>query len=170
MKSNNFDFVKALKFIVVCACAVLLMTGLALNIFAQSENPTNPTWPVYKTGTVSLTGIGTTAGGATTTVTNGWIDVRGMQSVTLGTTFNFASATTSNVVYTIYKSIDKSNVETTGGTTWTVAGNGTTPVVATTEITVGSAGWLKLATIQNTHASIVLTNSSFIYGIKRNSP
>lgn len=123
----------------------------------------------YGYQTLSLTGIGTTAGGTTTTVTNQIIDCRGANNVALQAKFNFSDATTSNVVFTVYKSLDKTNWDTTG-TTWTVAGNGTTDVIATTSITTSGVGWLKLGSIQNTHASLVLTNKLFQYSIKKNAP
>jgi len=157
---------KAIRSILFVIPTIIL---LAFTAQAQTR-PTDTTRQWYDRPSLSLTGIGTTAGGATTTVTNQVMDVRGFQNVTLQTRFTFANTTTSNVVYTISKSVDGTDFETTGQTTWTVAGNSTTPQIATTTIATGGAGWLKLVSIQNTHASIVVTNEYFKYGRKFNAP
>lgn len=113
----------------------------------------------------------TVAGGATS---NGIpavvIDCTRVKDVALQVKFTFANTTTSNVVYTVCKSIDGANWETTPCFTWTIAGNGTTSVTSTTNLTVGGLGYLKLTSIQNTHASIVVTNNQVAYSIKRNAP
>lgn len=144
--------------------AVAVLAISAISICAQ---------PLYSAAygyaNLNLAGIGTTAGATTQAVTNQVMDVRGFQNVTLQTVIAFSGSTTSNVVYTLAKSVDKVNFETTGST-WTLAGNGATPVIATTTIATGGAGWLKLVSIQNTHATLVLTNTSFSYGIKRQAP
>lgn len=154
---------KTMKKTLSKAVALIALTAGLLFVAAPESKAQS-----YGFANLDLTGIGTTAGATTTTCTNLFIDVRNFQNVTLQTTFNFSGATTSNVVYTISKSIDKVNFD--AGITWTNAGNGTTPVTATTTISTGGAGWLKLVSIQNTHATLVLTNTSFGYGIKVRAP
>lgn len=151
----------------------LFAGALATVILALSAIPTlaQPSYSsAYGYASLSLAGIGTTAGATTQTVTNQVLDVRGFQNVSLQTKFAFSGSTTSNVVYLISKSIDKVIWETVPSTTWTVAGTGTTPVVAVTTIATGGVGWLRLESIQNTHATLVLTNTSFAYSIKRQAP
>jgi len=119
---------------------------------------------------LDLTGIGTVAGGATTTVTNQVMDVTKSQVVALYAKFNMSDTTTSNVVYIVQRSIDGASWETHEPFTWTIPSVNTTDVLAVTNINVGACGWLKLKSIQNTHASIVCTNKVFGYAVKRNSP
>lgn len=161
----------AMKRTFAVVAASLLILGSAISLHAQTSAGTMV--PTYGSSSLSLSGIGTTAGGTTTTVTNQIIDCRYFQNITLLTKFNFSAATTSNVVYSIAKSLDRTTFETTPSVTWTVtpsATDSTNHCVATTTIATGGCGYLKLVSIQNTHGSAVLTNELFQYSIKRSAP
>jgi hypothetical protein len=116
---------------------------------------------------LNLAGIGTIAGGTTQTCTNLIIDVPRYGNVALAFKFNMSGSTTSNIVYTFSKSIDRSNWSTVNPITVTVAANGTTDVVEVSNQAIGAVPYLKLETIQNTHASLVMTNKMVKFTPKR---
>ena len=146
---------------------VLGLAACALCAFA----PIKANAQAYGYGSLTISAA-TTAGAATSTLTGSPImDVTKIQNVTLFTKFGFSSSNLSNIVYTISQSYDKTNWNTISPIVWTVtAAAGTGVQRASTNINVGGIGYLKLETIQNTHASAVLTNSAFVYTIKRGAP
>ncbi len=147
-----------------------LFKVVALAAFALCATLTDTKAQSYGFANFDLSGTPTTAAATTTTLTNLFIDCRNMQNVTLQTVFVMSASSTTNIIYKIAKSIDKVNFETVPSISWTNTANGTTPVVATTTIATGGAGWMKLVSVQNLDSSAVLTNTSFGYGIKVRAP
>jgi undecaprenyl pyrophosphate phosphatase UppP len=127
--------------------------------------------PTYGVPIQIADGLSTMPGGATSNaLSTAYIDCRGEQNVGIAVKFSFASATTSNFVYTFDRSIDKTNWDTVNTFVLTVAGNGTTPQVCVTNVNVGGIGWMRLKSLQNTQASIAGTNLGVVYSIKRSAP
>lgn len=86
--------------------------------------------------------------------------------------FEGTQAGTGAITLTFARSPDNTNWETTPRFTWATALNGTTPVVAYTNLTalVGAAGYLKIVSVQNADASASATNFSVTVVKKRLRP
>ncbi len=123
--------------------------------------------PTY--GPQTLLSAWTVAATLNTNLPSKTIDCRKQQNVTLQISQVYSNAGASNVVYTFHRSVDGSTFESTAFATITVAGNGTTPVVTVTNLTVAGAGYLRLTSITNGHTAAILTNT-ISYGVKISSP
>jgi hypothetical protein len=111
---------------------------------------------------------------ATTVTTNfatpPLIDCRKQQNVFLMFSFNQASACTSNVVYTLYKSVDGTYFDVNNPITITIASQGATRVNYGTNINVAGAGYLELYSIANATSLVTMTNYGAVYGLKMGAP
>ncbi len=101
-------------------------------------------------------------------ITSRSIIVNKQKDVTLQIRTVFSAAGATNVSYSLYRSQDNTTFETVPWAVITVAGNGTTPVVTVTNLTVGGAGYLRVG-ITNGHTAATLTNT-ILYGIKISAP
>lgn len=111
---------------------------------------------------------------ATTVTTNlasgNVMDVRRQQNVYVMFSFNQASASTSNVVYTLQKSNDGSVYDTNNPITITIASQGATRVDYGTNLNIGGASYVRIFSIANTTALTTLTNFGATYSVKANAP
>lgn len=126
--------------------------------------------PTYGVPITVADGIPIITTGISNALATAYIDCRGQQNVGIAVTFDFASATTSNLVYTFSRSLDKTNWDTVNTYALTVAGNGTNIITCVTNLNVGGIGWMRLNSINNTDASITATNLGVVYSIKRSAP
>jgi hypothetical protein len=95
------------------------------------------------------------------------MDVRKQDKVAVQVKFTLSAAATTNTIYTFARSLDGSNYDTANTFVWAVPQNGTTTVIASTNIDMAGYGYLKLVTIDNRDDNGVLTNSLIKYAIKR---
>lgn len=111
---------------------------------------------------------------ATTVVTNfaspPLIPCGKQQNVFMMFSFNQSGASTSNVVYTLTKSVDGIYFDTNQPITVTVASQGTTRVNWSTNLAVAGVGYLRLDTMANTTALTTMTNFGITYGVKISAP
>lgn len=122
--------------------------------------------------TISLPAVVAVANNGTNLATKPIIDVTGQQNVTIAITVSSAdAASTTNVLYTLQKSVDGSNWDTNAANLYTVTGNvgGGNKVVTTTNITVGGINYLRVGTI-TIGANSQITNNLFRYSVKPNAP
>jgi hypothetical protein len=93
----------------------------------------------------------------------------------VGLVFNAqgSASGSSNITITFARSLDGTNYETTPQLTWTVAANGTTQVIAYTNLSntyLGPAAYLKVVSIANANATANMTNASLTLGTKSIKP
>jgi hypothetical protein len=98
------------------------------------------------------------------------IDCSAQQNVAIMLMFNQSGASTSNVVYTFERSVDRVNWDTATKYTITVPSTGTTRVNYGTNINVAGFRYLRLTSIANATALTTMTNFGVHYSIKRNAP
>lgn len=103
---------------------------------------------------------------ATTNTVNTTIDARESEYVALFIQFRLLGAGTSNIVFTLQRSLDRTTFETAQNYKFTVAASGTNSVDILTNINVGSVGFLRLNTIENT-ATNIMTNVVVNYTLKQ---
>lgn len=139
-----------------------ILSLIALPILAQSDYVSIPT-----TGYMPATQ-------ATTVVTNlanpPVIDCSRQQNVSIQFSFNQSAASTSNVVFTLQKSIDRLTWDTNQVYTISIPSTGTARVDAITNLNVGGARYLRVSRIANDTALTTMTNFGIQYSIKVNSP
>ena len=92
------------------------------------------------------------------------------QNVFLMFSFNQSAASTSNVVYSLSKSVDGLNFDTNNEITVTIASQGTTRVNYGTNLNTGGAGYLRIDSIANATALTTMTNYGVGYGVKMSAP
>jgi len=114
---------------------------------------------------VALTGVTNSIAPAVATTANIGITNAATKNESLGLQCSFTcdSATTSNLTVVIRSSADGTKFDTQGANAfvWTIAENGTTEVVATTNLPsswLGSLGFWKIGYITNAHATANATN------------
>ncbi len=98
------------------------------------------------------------------------LEVGRQQNVVIEFMFNQDSASTSNVVYTFDRGIDRSTWDTNSPLTFTYASQGATRVNICTNISVTGYRFLRLRTIANATALTTMTNFGVQYAIKPNAP
>jgi hypothetical protein len=98
------------------------------------------------------------------------IDCSAQQNVAIMLSFNQSGASTSNVVYTFERSVDRNVWDTATKYTISVPSSGTTRVNYGTNINVAGFRYLRLVTIANTTALTTMTNFGVTYSVKRNAP
>jgi hypothetical protein len=87
-------------------------------------------------------------------------------SVTFEFSFNQSGASTSNVVYTLHRSLDNATWDTNSPITITVASQGATRVDYFTNINTAGVGYIRLYSIANATALTTMTNFGVQYGVK----
>lgn len=114
-------------------------------------------------------GTNNIAAAATNTYTTGNVmSLTRQREVGLLFSFNLQSASSSTHTILFSSSVDGTNWKTNdAGYTLSLAANGTSTVLFTTNLTVGAIGYLRLESISNTNAAIALTNLAVLYSIKR---
>ena len=103
---------------------------------------------------------------ATRTV-NAAIDVRKQRTLPMLISFKCSGATSGNLYLVLQRSIDGVNYDTNNQVTWTVVMNGTSTVNCGTNYTCNGFGYYLLTTIQNTNASVGITNITLGYAVKQ---
>ncbi len=94
------------------------------------------------------------------------IDVRKQNNVAITFSFNQTSASTSNVVYVLHRSIDGSRYDTNREITVTIPSTGAATNNYTTNISCSGIGYIRLAAIRNTTSITTMTNFGVTYAIK----
>jgi hypothetical protein len=161
MENQNNRTNKIMKHTTRILFAVLtLLALLALALPARAE-----------IGTETI-GITNSLGAAYTTTANLGSAVKVANQDNIGLLFKFQGSTTgtSNIVITVARSVDGTTFETSPPITWTVPANGTTAVVAYTNLgtaNIGAAGYIKVTSIQNLNITTATTNCSLTV-IKKN--
>lgn len=146
----------------VVAClllAALLM--FAGNAGAQQYNPAASTAFFATTnGASTLLNGGTNTIAANSTNTyNSKVGLTKYDEVSLEISYAYTGAGTGIQTFNFASSNDGTNRATAGQTySFTLAGNGTTPVTLVTNIYVGASGYLFLTTGANTNATLITTN------------
>lgn len=111
---------------------------------------------------------------ATTVVSNLAADcvfeVERQANVAIQLSFNQSAASTSNVVYTFSRGIDRTTWDTNNMIDITIASSGTRRIEWVTNISVGPVRYLRLHRISNATALTTLTNFGIQYSIKANAP
>lgn len=109
-----------------------------------------------------------TIAGATTTNVAKTIDVRRQDTTGLQISFNMTDTTTSNVVAILEKSLDGSTwgTESNSKLTITMPSTGTTQYTIVTNLSNAGAGYWRLYSLQNTHATLAVSNLTIKYSIK----
>jgi hypothetical protein len=117
----------------------------------------------------TLSGFPATLAAASSTnlATSIVMDCRKQDKVAVQVKFTLSNTATTNTIYTFARSLDGSNYDTANTFVWAVPQNGTTTVIASTNIDMAGYGYLKLVTIDNRDDNGVLTNSLIKYAIKR---
>jgi hypothetical protein len=108
---------------------------------------------VYTVNTLTLTN---TVAGSTTITPNVAIPNAGRyDQLSIQATFVLASSGTSGVNFTVQRSLDGTNWETTPSQTLTVTAAGTSSVTGILDFSYGAAGYLRLASIVNSNSVAV---------------
>lgn len=115
---------------------------------------------------LSLMTTNNVAAATANTATSAAIGLTKLNDVAVMLKFNVMASGNSNVVFTFSRSL-------AGNTNWgtastipiTVAGNGTTPVVLITNLTLGAVGYLRLEGISNANTAAI-TNITVRYATK----
>ena len=108
------------------------------------------------------------AGGATTSSLTNQVKVDKQDRAAIIFTGALTGSGSSNIVFTFARSADGTNFETTPQFTWQVTPNGTTTVVAWTNMdvtTLGPASYLRLVSIVNSN-TVPITNGLLQLGVK----
>lgn len=103
---------------------------------------------------------------ATTNTVNAEIDARESEYVALLIQFRTLGAGTSNIVFNLQRSLDRTTYESAQNYKFTLVASGTNTVNLLTNINVGSVGFLRLNTIENT-ATNIMTNVVVNYTLKQ---
>lgn len=119
----------------------------------------------YAVTTLLSGGTQNIAGGATSNY-NTTIGLTKYAEVGVQTAFKLTGAGTENIITTFEFGLDGSNWETIKTYKWTNAANGTTLVVASTNIYMGSVGYLRLKSIVNGSSGEAVTNLLMQYSVK----
>lgn len=138
-----------------------LITLLALAVFAGVASA--QTYAPQSLGNMPAT-LATTV--ETNLATPPVIDVRKQSNVGITFSFNQSSASTSNVVYVLHRSIDGSRYDTNREITVTIPSTGTATNNYTTNISCAGIGYIRLWAIRNTTAITTMTNFGVTYAIK----
>jgi hypothetical protein len=101
---------------------------------------------------------------ATTRTLNFPVKLDSYGDVDIQITFRCSGASTSNGVFIFSESADGTNYFPV--LTNTIAHNGTNLVISQSHLTLNNIGYPALTSIQNTHASVVMTNLQVLYTLK----
>lgn len=119
----------------------------------------------YAVATAYSSGTNTIATNGT--VTNNFvIAATKVTDIGLAISARAVGAATGNITATFARSLDGTNWVSTPNITLAVAANGTNPVTAVTNITVGAVGFLRLNTVAYADPTSVLTNVSVTFSRK----
>jgi len=149
--------------------AILALTAL---VFAQTSFAAG-LGPRYITEDMTL-GSNNVAASGTLTI-NQAVDLRKVSDVAVQVYLKQTGSGTDNHTLTVEKSLDGSNWGTIAGGKWSIVvpGNGTTAVVAVTNLTETAArplGWIRLATLVNGDSGDDLTNVAIKVSYKMDTP
>lgn len=126
---------------------------------ALAQSPTSYTLGGLNGGT-NVVSVATTNSPGTTFNCSDFV------SVGLQFTCAAASAGTSIVTFRVAESMDGTTYETTPSHVYTLTLNGTTPVTVINTLSIPSCATLKLTTVENTNASVVVTNVAAVARFK----
>ena len=135
-------------FLLACLAALLLPT------VARAQSPGVATVSPWNGGTNNVP-----ASGVSSTNTGGTFAVSEFDNLGLQFSFKGDAAGTSNVLFTAYRSLDSTSYETAPFFSQLYALNGTTTVTYITNLSIPSAGTIKVIVI-NTNAAGNVTNLS----------
>jgi hypothetical protein len=146
------------KIIPLIGVAALLATVLIPSMARAQATPS------YGPINIIATSPSTIATTVTTNLPSGnVIDCRKQRNVGLMLMFNQSSASTSNVVYTLYRSIDGTIYDTNNALTFTIASQGTTRVNYSTNFDSLGYGYYEIYSIANATALTTMTNFGVQY-------
>lgn len=145
------------------------------NALATTTIFTNSVVSVVYTNNAGGTGLGGFVTNTTTTFSTNTVqpimNVAFQAKAGLQFSFYASGASTSNAVLVLAQSVDGTNFSTTGNINWTNAANGTTPVVAVTNLSNLGVGYLKpVSVIWLDSTSPNLAFPTLSYAIKKYAP
>lgn len=143
-----------------CLFAIIALFAVILSLTAHAQG--------YVTVATSPATLATTV--TTNLASPPVIECDRQQNVALVFSFNQSGASTSNVVYTLERSVDRSNWDTATTYVFSIPSTGTTRVNYGTNINVGAFRYLRVKTIANSTALTTMTNYGVSYAIKANAP
>lgn len=94
-------------------------------------------------------------------------DVRKQKDVMVEGSFKATGTNESSITLTLQPSLDGVTFDSTTVWSWTITANGTSTVVGSTNIALGGAGFVRLASIANPNATQGLTNILVRYAVKK---
>lgn len=152
------------KILKLIGVAALALAAILMTSTAGAQVPT------YGPATIctSPATLATTAG--TNFANPPIIDCSRQQHVAVMFSFNQGGASTSNVVYTLYPSVDGIYYDANAALTITIPSTGTTRVNYSTNINCGGFGYYEIYSMANTTALTTCTNLGVVYGIKTLAP
>ncbi len=151
MKLNCIDIVRRTGKLVLAAAS--LAFGIASASAQTIPNSVNST-------PYTLAAPATIAASTTDSSTTLVIDTRRVQYLPVMTEFKTLSATTntSGLTWSLYRSIDGTNWETTAWASYALSANSTTVVRGMTNVNVAGVPYVKIATFVNGNSAQLLTN------------